>query len=72
MGSDEGREAVGRAAGTQPFYLSCGAVERLLKVNRGVAHRWLFLFLTDGLLELVEKGEQKTRRASQYLYRGAM
>ena len=32
---------------------SCGNVDRLMKVNRGVAHRWLFLFLTDGLLELV-------------------
>lgn len=61
-----------RSAGTQPFYLSCGTVERLFKVNRGVAHRWLFLFVTDGLLELVEKGSQQSRRASRYFYRGRM
>ncbi len=61
-----------RSAGSQPFYLSCGTVERLFKVNRGVAHRWLMLFQIDGLLELVEKGSQQSRRASRYHYRGTM
>lgn len=47
-------------------------VERLLQVNRGVAHRWLMLFQIDGLLLLVEKGSQQSRRASRYHYRGTM
>lgn len=58
-----------RAAGDRPFYLSCRDAGRLLGVTHVQASRWLFLLVADDVLEEVEKGDVRTRRASQYRYR---
>ena len=55
------------------LWLEAGSPARdRCEVNREVAHRWLILLLTNGLLELVEKGKQRTRRASRYRCRRVM
>ncbi|TWT42659.1 bifunctional DNA primase/polymerase [Botrimarina hoheduenensis] len=59
-----------RGAGDQPFYLSCRNAGRLLGVDHKQANRWLYLLVADGLLVEVEKGNVKTRKASQYRWRG--
>lgn len=61
-----------RGAGDRPFYLSCRGAGRLLGVTHVQASRWLYLLVVDGVLEEVEKGDVKKRRASQYRYLGPM
>lgn len=57
-----------RAAGGNPFYLSCRTAGRLLDVDHTTAARWLFLLVSDEVLIEVEKGSQQGRRASRYKY----
>jgi hypothetical protein len=59
-----------RGAGDRPFFLSCRDAGRLLGVTHVQASRWLFLLVADSVLEEVEKGDVRNRRASQYRYRG--
>lgn len=54
----------------KPFPLACRSAGELFGVPHNRANRWLFLLTVDGVLELVETGSQKTRRASRYFYRG--
>lgn len=61
-----------RGAGEAPFYLSCRDAGRLLGVTHVQASRWLFLLVADGVLAEIEKGDVRTRRASQYRYLGSM
>jgi hypothetical protein len=46
--------------------LSCHTAGHLLAVDHTTAWRWLFLLLHDGILEEVEKGDRRKRRASRY------
>ena len=57
-----------REAGDQPFYLSSGKVDELFNLNgdRMRAHRWLKGLCLDGVLELVQKGNQV--KANRYRY----
>ncbi|QDT69058.1 hypothetical protein MalM25_19850 [Planctomycetes bacterium MalM25] len=57
-----------RIAGDGPFFLSCRDAGQLLGVSHVQAARWLFLLESDGVLELVAKGDMKTRRASEFRY----
>lgn len=59
-----------RGAGDGPFYLSCRTAGQLVEVDHATANRWLFLLVSDQVLELVEKGSRDRRRASRYRYRG--
>ena len=54
----------------KPFPLACRSAGELLRVSHTTANSWLFLLTEDGIIELVETGSQKTRRASRYFYRG--
>ncbi len=57
-----------RATGEGPFYLSCRTAGRLLEVDHTTASRWLFLLVSDRVLEEVSKGSQATHKASRYRY----
>lgn len=57
-----------RAAGDGPFYLSCHTAGRLLGSDHKSANRWLFLLTDDGILETVEKGSNRTQKATRYRY----
>lgn len=57
-----------RATGDGPFYLAVRTVGRLFDIDPGTASRWLGLLRHDRILEEVEKGSQKTRRASRFRY----
>jgi len=57
-----------RAAGAEPFFLACRTAGRLLDVSHVQAHRWLFLLVHDGIIEVVEPGDRSKRRASRYRY----
>ncbi len=57
-----------RASGDHPFFLACRTAGRLLDVHYTTAWRWLFLLQHDGIVQEVEKGDQKTKRASRYRY----
>ena len=57
-----------QAAGQDPFFLACRTAGKLLGVSHIQANRWLFLLAYDGIIELVERGEQSKRRASRYRY----
>jgi len=57
-----------RTAGGGPWYLSCRTAARLLGVTHDTAARWLFLLTQDGVLKLVSRGTQATRKASEYRY----
>lgn len=57
-----------RAAGDGPFYLSCHTAGRLLGSDHKSANRWLFLLADDGILQTVEKGSNRTRKATRYRY----
>jgi hypothetical protein len=59
-----------RGAGDGPFYLACRTAGRLLGVDHSTANRWLFLLTTEGVLEEVQKGDRKQRRASRFRYVG--
>jgi len=57
-----------RAAGDGPFYLSCHTAGRLLGSDHKSANRWLFLLADDGILQTVEKGSNRTQKATRYRY----
>ena len=61
-----------RGAGDSPFFLACRTAGDLLEVDHTTASRWLFLLVSDGLLEEVEKGEHAKKRASCYRYMGEL
>ncbi len=55
-------------AGDEPFFLACRTAGNLLGVDHTTAWRWLFLLGHDGIVEEVEKGNRRRRRASRYRY----
>ena len=57
-----------REAGDGPFYLTCRIAAELVNVEPNTANRYLRGLCCDKVLELVEKGSQKSRRASRYRY----
>ena len=57
-----------RAAGAGPFYLSCHTAGRLLGADPKSANRWLFFLEDEGILQTVEKGSNRTQRATRYRY----
>ena len=60
-----------RTAGDKPFFLSCETARRLLDASHRMATwRWLSLLLHDRIIQEVEKGDPKKRRASRYRYLG--
>ncbi len=62
--------ALQQEAKDSPFFLSCATAGRVLGVDSATASRYLWLLRRDGVLEEVEKGEIRTRRASRFRYRG--
>ena len=61
-----------RATGDAPFFLSVRTVGTYFKVDPSTASRWLNLLRVDQVIDEVEKGTQKTGRASRYRYRGTL
>lgn len=57
-----------RAAGDQPFFLSCRSAGRQLGVQYKQANRWLRLLAVDGVIELTQAGRLKGRQAAEYRY----
>lgn len=61
-----------RSAGRNPFFLSCRTAGKLIGKPHLTIWRWLSLMEHDGLLEVVEKGSQKSRKATRFRYRGSL
>jgi len=59
-----------REAGEQPFFLSSRSVASFCEITSRQASRWLRGLVRDGVLELVTKGDAKSRKASEYRYLG--
>jgi hypothetical protein len=61
-----------RAAGEQPFYLSCRTAAELFHVSHTEANRWLFLLEQDRILQVVAKGgtPKNPRNATRFRYLG--
>ena len=61
-----------RAAGHQPFYLSCRTAGKLFNVSHMQANRWLFVLVADGILQEIEKGgtQKNPRNATRFRYIG--
>jgi hypothetical protein len=57
-----------RHHGTKPFYLSCRRAAEVMGTDRTAAHQTLNMLCADGVLELVSKGNARTKRASEYRY----
>ena len=58
-----------RAAGHEPFYLSCRTVQRLFRHDlHTTAALWLRGLVRSKIIEEVEKGGPQTNRASRYRY----
>ena len=58
-----------RIAGNNPFFLDCRAGARLLNVDHTTVWRWLtVLLVTDGVLKIVQRGSQASRKATRYRY----
>ncbi len=57
-----------RGCGEGPFFLSTRTAGSLLDVNHTTASRWLKGLCHDGILRLVERGSQETRKASRFRY----
>ncbi len=55
-------------AGEEPFFLSTRAVGSSFGITPRHAARWLNGLVRDGILELVEKGSNTSRLASQFRY----
>lgn len=62
------------SVGDAPFFLSCRTAGELVGVSHTQANRWLchLYHPAQRLLELVEKGSQKSGRASRYRYLGTL
>ena len=61
-----------RATGEAPFYLATRTVGQYFRVDPHTASRWLKLLEVDRVIEVAEKGSQKTGRASRFRFRGAL
>ncbi|MDI6450523.1 bifunctional DNA primase/polymerase [Anaerobaca lacustris] len=61
-----------RAAGHQPFYLSCRTAGKLFNVSHMQANRWLFVLVADEILQEIEKGgtQKNPRNATRFRYIG--
>ena len=57
-----------RSAGGGPVYLSCRTAGRLLGVDYSTANRWLFLMVSDEILEVTKPGDRAKRKAARYRY----
>jgi Bifunctional DNA primase/polymerase, N-terminal len=57
-----------RAAGEAPFYLACRTAAECLGTDAPTANRWLRGLCRDGVLMLVERGDQSRRKASRFRY----
>jgi hypothetical protein len=61
-----------RAAGPQPFFLSCRSAARILALPGDVAHvtanRYLRMLVADGVLELVQPGGPESMKAHRFRY----
>lgn len=55
-----------RAAGDDPFFLSCRSAGELIGVDRMRACRWLALLVHDGVIAIALQGT--TRRATRYFH----
>lgn len=53
-----------------PFHLASRSAAEVISASHTTIAKWLYLLTVDDVLELVEKGSQKTRKASRYFYRG--
>lgn len=61
-----------RATGDAPFFLSVRTVGKYFNVDPGTASRWLTLLRVDRVIHEVEKGTQKTGRASRFRFLGSL
>ena len=61
-----------RATGDAPFFLSVRTVGKYFHVDPSTASRWLYLLRVDHVIDEVEKGTQKSGRASRFRYRGTL
>ena len=61
-----------RAAGDDPFFLSCRKAGELIDSEYQRANRWLRAFEEEGLLEVVHRGVQGGRKANRYRYLGTL
>lgn len=59
-----------RGAGDGPFFLGCRTVGRLFQVDHTTAWRWLYLLTAEGVLDVIERGSQASKRASRFRYLG--
>jgi hypothetical protein len=61
-----------RQAGDEPFYLSCRMAAHLVGGHFTETNAWLYVFIEDGHLQLVEKGggKENPRKASRYRFTG--
>lgn len=57
-----------RACGPRPFFLSVRTAGSLLGIDPSTASRWLECLVADGILRVVEKGNQTTRKATRFRY----
>jgi hypothetical protein len=55
-------------AGDRPFFAGCRDLGKVLGVSFQVANKWLRRLVMDGVLVLISKGSQATRRASEYRF----
>ena len=56
-----------RNAGNAPFFLSCRTVQKFLNhTSHTTAANWLRALVADGFMEELEKGNQRTGKASRY------
>jgi len=57
-----------RATGDGPFFLSCRTAGKYIGTDHTTASRYLFLLEHDGILQVVTKGDQRSRRATRFRY----
>ncbi|MFH1920110.1 MAG: hypothetical protein ABIP48_09530 [Planctomycetota bacterium] len=59
-----------RHAGNGTFFLATRTAGELVGVSRQQASRWLRLLVYDSILNLVNRGDRRGRRASEFRYLG--
>jgi hypothetical protein len=61
-----------RAEGKGPIYLGCRTAGKLFSVSHTEANRWLFLLVSDEILQVVAKGgtPENPRKATRFRYMG--
>jgi len=57
------------AMGERPFFLAARTGAKLLGVLPMTICRWLKMFVADGWLEVIEKGSERTHRATRFRFR---